>query len=653
MSEGAPVLGPIGGPLVEHALAYGAAGLAVFPVNPRDKTPLCSQHTASAARNLIGDWWERWPDALIGHRLPKTSIVTDIDPRHHGDDTWRALKDEIGELPVTRAHASGRGDGGAHLWWQMPAGRLNIRGLNEWARERDVGEAHGTRWTSGIDLLHHDHRYTILPPSPHPETGAPYRWVDGRGLQIEPAPMPALLVELLVEVAKPLANMPENMPPRAVDPDSIADWFSEHSSWASILEPHGWRRVGGDGEHDGSAWRHPLATSAASATVKHGCLFVYTPNTPFEPTEAGDAHGYTRFAAWAQLEHRGDQSAAARAARERLGAPSRAVVDLAAILPTGEALVAADEHDESLGPQPIDWSAFWTREHAGEDWLVHPILPRGRQVALWARHKTGKSLLTLEIAAALATGRGCMNQPAGDPIDVIYLDMEMTEDDLHERLTDLGYGPEDELDRLHYYLLPSLPALDTDAGGWALHALADRHQASAVVIDTMARVVQGDENDADTYRSFYRCTGMGLKARGISVLRLDHGGKDATKGQRGSSGKGDDVDVVWQLKPKDEGLELVRDVSRIAWVPDKVALLRNSEPLRHTVTSGGLYKAGTAACSKELQALGITSATSQRAALAAYKGEHPRAVVRDAHRYLKDLERRTMTDLVGEADDDF
>jgi hypothetical protein len=44
-------------------------------------------------------------------------------------------------------------------------------------------------------------------------------------------------------------------------------------------------------------------------------LFVYSPNTPFTVTTPGDPHGYTRFRAYAVLEHGGDLSAAARALR--------------------------------------------------------------------------------------------------------------------------------------------------------------------------------------------------------------------------------------------------------------------------------------------------------------------------------------------------
>ena len=52
-----------------------------------------------------------------------------------------------------------------------------------------------------------------------------------------------------------------------------------------------------------------------SATIKHDCLFVYSPNTPFEQTSARDPHGYTVFRAWAVLEHGNDLRAAALAAR--------------------------------------------------------------------------------------------------------------------------------------------------------------------------------------------------------------------------------------------------------------------------------------------------------------------------------------------------
>jgi hypothetical protein len=77
--------------------------------------------------------------------------------------------------------------------------------------------------------------------------------------------------------------------------------------------PHGWSCLDADPGSDGARWAHPTATAKWSATVKHGCLFVYSTNTPFDITEPGYPKGYTKFRAYAVLDHGGDLSAAARA----------------------------------------------------------------------------------------------------------------------------------------------------------------------------------------------------------------------------------------------------------------------------------------------------------------------------------------------------
>jgi hypothetical protein len=105
-----------------------------------------------------------------------------------------------------------------------------------------------------------------------------------------------------------------------------------------------------------------------------------------------------------------------------------------------------------------------------------------------------------------------------------------------------------------------------------------------VVIDTVSRSVEGDENENDTWLKFYRATGLRLKQAGIALIRLDHSGKDATKGQRGGSAKSGDVDAIWQLRKVDEDvLELECDGARFP-VPERLVTLRRCEnPLRHEV----------------------------------------------------------------------
>jgi hypothetical protein len=56
-----------------------------------------------------------------------------------------------------------------------------------------------------------------------------------------------------------------------------------------------------------------------SATIRHGLLFVYSHTTPFQATEAGAPHGYSRFRAYAVLEHGGNLRAAARALQQGPG----------------------------------------------------------------------------------------------------------------------------------------------------------------------------------------------------------------------------------------------------------------------------------------------------------------------------------------------
>jgi hypothetical protein len=58
-------------------------------------------------------------------------------------------------------------------------------------------------------------------------------------------------------------------------------------------------------------------------------------------------------------------------------------------------------------------------------------------------------------------------------------------------------------------------------------------------------------------------------------VRTDHAGKDGGKkqGQRGSSAKNDDVDIVYRLDKSDDGLTLKRTHTRISWVPETVSLI--------------------------------------------------------------------------------
>lgn len=228
----------------------------------------------------------------------------------------------------------------------------------------------------------------------------------------------------------------------------------------------------------------------------------------------------------------------------------------------------------------LDWHEVLDPNRPPAEWLCEPFLEAGKQAALFAEAKAGKSLLALEIACGVATGRAVLGNPARPPRHVLYIDHENSQDDLADRLRKLGYGA-DELARLHYASFPPTAALNTPAGGKEVAALASAYDADLVIIDTLSRVIEGSENDSEPYHAFYRYTGQLLKAAGIAMLRLDHSGKDGSRGMRGSSAKTSDVDSVWELKADGDVLTLRRTHARNARGADHVQLVRFDDPLRH------------------------------------------------------------------------
>ena len=224
----------------------------------------------------------------------------------------------------------------------------------------------------------------------------------------------------------------------------------------------------------------------------------------------------------------------------------------------------------------IDWPPFWAEESTGS-FLVDPLLPKGRQVVLYAPAKAGKSELALWTAAKASTGQDLFGNSI-EPVTVLYLDLEMTEDDVKERLDDFGYGPDTDLSLLCYSQHPGIPPLDTARGGEALQSEITALGAELVVIDTLSKVVEGEENAADTYLAFARHTGNRLRALGVAGLFLDHTGKDVSKGARGSSAKNDHADAVYKLTQRDQGIVYL-DLThrRIGWL--EPLTLRRTAPV--------------------------------------------------------------------------
>jgi hypothetical protein len=405
----------------------------------------------------------------------------------------------------------------------------------------------------------------------------------------------------------------------------FVDDYNASCTWGAMLATDGWQLSHTDRDHVGH-WVRPgkEAREGTSATVGfggHDILYVYTTSIPWLPSErAYDKYGYM-----VHRDHGGDFRVAGRAMRPAtpsLTSQTAALLFPAVVAPAAVPALAVVPNsqgeiiDDLLRSLEIDFSPdgpFWNTDETTSEWLIPDFVARGRGHALYAGAKTGKSFLALDaIAAAAIPGhRAWTNVADGEHITVVYLDYEMTEADVRDRLEGFGYGPDDDFSRFHYVRAMAFGSdLDTHEGGAALLAYAQSVGADLVVVDTMSRAVRGDENDADTVRHFYQATGGLLKGHGIALLRLDHAGKTAEKGQRGSSGKNDDVDVVWRLERKEEGQEMTCTHKRMSWVPDTVQIRYEEDEngrvtMRRSDGGGALYPAGVSAKASEMDAAGL------------------------------------------------
>lgn len=211
-----------------------------------------------------------------------------------------------------------------------------------------------------------------------------------------------------------------------------------------------------------------------------------------------------------------------------------------------------------------DLAALVDPDRPPRKWLLEDLIPDGDHVSLVAPAGVGKSLLVLSLSVDLAKGA---EQFIGRRINfdgrVMLVDMENSDDDLSERLTDLGVTPDtvaDIADRLLLMHLPALAGLDTDQGAKDLLAILDAYglgRGDLLVLDSTQRLTEGEENSNDTMRALYRRIVTPLKRLGITVIRTDNTGHSASDRARGASAKKDDVGVSLLLKPSPDDPDLL------------------------------------------------------------------------------------------------
>lgn len=277
------------------------------------------------------------------------------------------------------------------------------------------------------------------------------------------------------------------------------------------------------------------------------------------------------------------------------------------------AQVAAD--DKRIVLPLTDWAQAFNRPPT--EAILDGLLIPGRWTALVAPAKAGKSTLALHIAQCLARGVEPFSGGRRDPVSVLYLDGEMGELDVIERLVALELDPA-ELGRLHYSDMP--PKCDVVPGAVAVEQAVKSLGATVVILDGLNAFVTGAEKDDVTWRELYRNLIATLKRAGCAVMSSDNTGKDATLSARGSSVKLDKADAIVEVKRTDDGVKLKTTHRRSSAFLSEWSLamvgVEGDEPInyRHALQS---WPAGTREVVDLLDRLGVPLSAGRPAARAA------------------------------------
>jgi AAA domain/Bifunctional DNA primase/polymerase, N-terminal len=408
-----------GRPYASAAGAYLKAGwTGVLPLPPRSKSSPPEGYTGRNGREASADDVRRWRrEHAAGNiclRLPRGVIGIDVDAYKDADHVaaWKELTERLGALPDA-PWCSSRDD-------RISGIRL-FRIPEDWEATGKLPEA--SNGVSPGEVIQWHHRYLVVPPSIHPGTGRAYRWWGGAIPSVSSLPaLPQPWLDALSAAAA--AAQPPVRPVAVPQPgghagDRPGDDYNERADWLEdVLGPHGWQR-----HHEAGGTLYVTRPGKStreghSATIGHSKdgverLYVFSADAaPFELETP-----YSKFSAYALLNHGGDHRAAARELG-RMGygsqkpgrpAPLRDEVPWPSAPPAAgsDAASAPGKNGEGrvrrlvltraseIEPEPVIWA--WEDQGAGR-------IPAGSLGLAAGREGTGKSSFAIWLTAQVTRG---------------------------------------------------------------------------------------------------------------------------------------------------------------------------------------------------------------------------------------------------------
>ena len=332
------------------------------------------------------------------------------------------------------------------------------------------------------------------------------------------------------------------------------------TTWDEILEPHGWRRDHSTDVSD--RWTRPGKSSGTSATTNYNgnqLLYVYTSSTDFEPETS-----YTKFGAYAVLNHEGDfKAAAAELVDKGFADPMTAEADSREQRVAQMAIQAEDrlEANEiarcSRASRSMRIPPTRTMLDALEAPLpVPPQLVEGLVIGegvtlLSAQNKTGKSTVGINLVRAVLYGEDLFGRyPTHLPSDagVGVWNAEVSASTYEQWM--IEHGLDDvHAKRLTFLHLAGYP-VDLLLPAWREQTVSwlREHKVKLWVLDPFSKIFRGDENSATEVNAWWMALREIMAEADVpAAFVIHHAGHtddDRRARARGSSAIEGDPEVV-------------------------------------------------------------------------------------------------------------
>jgi RecA-family ATPase len=265
---------------------------------------------------------------------------------------------------------------------------------------------------------------------------------------------------------------------------------------------------------------------------------------------------------------------------------------------------------EQIPAAPFISPPSWPKEPPPRvSWVANNLIPRGDVSSLGGDGGSGKTMAALQLSTALARGAQDWLGHVIEPGSVVFLSGEEPQDEIRRRVariaTRQGFDIS-ELADLHFWFPSDFAdcTLATPGNGGVMQDTPLMRSITAaiaqvrpvlVVLDNVAAVFAGNQNDRVMVRTFVNLWRAIARATGAGVLLLDH---PSLSGLTNGTGRGGNMDwrnavrAALHLKAVEDREEAARGVRILECVKNNYAAL--GTPTKLEWVDGVLAPEGTA-----------------------------------------------------------